>query len=103
DVSKWWPETFEGNSTGLNDEFTLRSGENHYAKQKLIEFAPNEKVVWLVTESIRKPDNYKWTGTKYIFEITSLIGKTLLAFTYDGPVPENEYDRLAQICDMVIK
>ena len=62
-----------------------------------------KKLVWLVTESIRKTDNYEWTGTKMIFELTPKDDNTMLKFTYDGVVLENEYDRLVQICDMTIK
>ena len=102
-VANWWPEDFEGESGRLNNEFTFRSGNAHYSKQRIVEFVPNEKVVWLVTESIRKTDNYDWTGAKMIFELIATGSKTLLHFTYDGPVFENEYDRLVQVCDMVIK
>ena len=103
DVSKWWPEEFEGECAKLNDEFVFRSGDSHYSKNKVVEFLPNKKLVWLVTESVRKTDNYVWTGTKMIFELTPKGDNTLLEFTYDGIVLENEYDRLVQICDMVIK
>ena len=102
-VSGWWPEDFEGESSKLNDEFTLSSGGVHFSRQKLIEFVPDKKVVWLTTESLRKTDNYEWTGTKMIFELTPEGNKTRLTFTYDGPVFENEYDRLVQVCDAVIK
>jgi len=44
----------------------------------VIEFVPDKKVVWLVTESVRKTDNYEWTGTKMIFELTSKGNNTLL-------------------------
>ena len=103
DVSQWWPEEFEGENTKLNDEFVFKSGDTHYSKNKVIEFLPNKKVVWLVTESIRKTDDYNWTGTKFIFELTPKGDNTLLKFTYDGFILENEYDRLVQICDMTIK
>ena len=103
DVSKWWPEEFEGKSAGLNDEFVLRTGDAHYSKNKVVEFVPDKKLVWLVTGSIRKTDNFDWTGTKYIFELTPKANNTLLEFTYDGFIRENEYDRLVQICDIVIK
>jgi hypothetical protein len=102
-VSKWWPEEFEGRSAELDDEFTWRSGDMHYSRQQVVEFVPNEKVVWLTIESMRKPDNYDWTGATYTFELTSRGNITALNFTYDGPVPEDEYDMLAQVCDMVIK
>jgi len=103
DVSKFWPEEFEGESKKLNDEFVFRTGNSHFSKNKVAELVPNEKLVWLVTESIRKTDNFNWTGTKMIFELTPRGDTTLLRFTYDGVILENEYDRLVQICDMVIK
>ena len=103
DLSKWWPEEFEGEGIKLDTEFVFRTGDGHYSKNKVIEFVPDKKVVWLTMESIRKLDNFDWTGTKIIFELTPKGGNTLLQFTYDGPVLENEYDRLVMICDMVIK
>ena len=69
----------------------------------MIEFVPDKKLVWLATESMRKTDNYDWTGTKMIFELTPAGDNTIVRFTYDGVVLENETDRLAQICDMTIK
>jgi hypothetical protein len=102
-LSKWWPEDYKGENLELNTEFVLTSGDTHFSKNKVTEFVPNKKVVWLTTESIRKTDNYDWTGTKMIFELTPKDGKTLLRYIYDGVVPENESDRLVQICDMVIK
>jgi hypothetical protein len=38
-----------------------------------------------------------------IFQLTPQGEKTLLNYTYDGPVLENEYERLVQVCDKVIK
>jgi uncharacterized protein YndB with AHSA1/START domain len=102
-LSKWWPEEFEGESIKLNAEFVLKTGDGHYSKNKVIEFVPNKKIVWLTTESRRKTDNFDWTGTKMIFELAPNGGSTLLKFTYDGVVLENESDRLLQICDFVIK
>lgn len=64
---------------------------------------PNKKVVWLTTESIRRTDNFDWTGTKMIIELTPKGNNTLIEYIYDGVVLENEIDRLKQICDMVIK
>jgi hypothetical protein len=103
DVSKFWPEELEGICSKLNDQFIFRSGDAHYSKNKVIELVPNKKVVWLVTDSMRKPDNFEWTGTKMIFELTPKDDGTLIKFIYDGIVPENEYDRLVQVCDLVIK
>lgn len=103
DVSKFWPEEFEGKSARLYDEFVFRTGDSHYSKNKVVELAPNKKVVWLVTESIRKTDNFDWTGSKMTFELTPKGNNTRIEFTYNGLILANEYDRLVQICDMVIK
>jgi hypothetical protein len=91
DVPEFWPEDFEGKSNQLNDEFVLTSGDSHYSKNRVIELDPGKKVVWLVTESIRKTDHFEWTGTKMIFELISKGDNTLLRFTYDGLILGNEY------------
>lgn len=103
DVAKFWPEDLEGDCSHLNNEFVFRSGDSHYSKNKVVELVSNKKLVWLVTESIRKTDNFEWTGTKMIFELVPKDNGTLLQFTYDGIVLENELDRLGQVCDFVIK
>jgi hypothetical protein len=108
DVSKWWGgEDFEGSSTKLNDEFTITHGDVHYSKQKLVAVIPDNKIVWLVTESkltwIEK-DKYEWTNTKMVFEIAPKGDMTELKFTHEGLVPEKEcYSRCIQGWDMVIK
>jgi uncharacterized protein YndB with AHSA1/START domain len=103
DLSKWWPEEFEGESIKRNSEFIFRTGDSHYSKNKVVEFVPDKKLVWLVTESIRKTDDFEWTGTKMIFELAPRGNCTRLRFTYDGVVLKNESDRLVQICDMTVK
>ncbi|MES2110665.1 MAG: SRPBCC domain-containing protein [Bacteroidota bacterium] len=100
---KWWPEDVDGESTKLDDEFVFTSGDSHYSKNKIIELIPNQKVVWLVTDSIRKTDNFSWTDTKFIFELTPEGDNTKLEFTYDGFILDDEADRLIEVCDMVIK
>lgn len=102
-VRGWWSgyfsEEFDGNSEKLNDEFSFRAGEGvHYSKQKLVEVIPNEKIVWLITESnlsfLEKTD--EWTGTKVIFEIKEKGNKTQLTFTHEGLNPKVEcYDACA--------
>jgi Activator of Hsp90 ATPase homolog 1-like protein len=102
-VRGWWTgyysEEFTGATEKLNDEFSFRAGPDvHYSKQKLVEVIPNEKVVWLITESelsfIEKKD--EWTGSKVIFEISNKGDKTQLTFTHEGLTPEIEcYDSCA--------
>jgi hypothetical protein len=90
DVSNWWATPvfkgeFEGQSTKLSDEFIVRFGGMHYSKQRLIEFIPDKKVVWIVTDSLLnwiEKDKTEWTGTKMIFELTPKGDQTVLKFTH---------------------
>ena len=93
-VRGWWQGEFEGNSEKLNDEFIYRMEEVHYSKQKETELIPNEKVVWLITDSKLNPlkfkDESEWTGTKIIFEISQKNNKTQVRFTHVGLIPTFE-------------
>ena len=89
-VSKWWQGEIKGSTTQLNDEFEYRMPGIHFSKQKLVELIPNEKVVWLVIESNLNSFKNKeeWNGTKIIFEISEINGKTQMRFTHLGLVPK---------------
>ncbi len=91
-VRGWWQGEIEGNTCNLNDEFTYRMKEHHFSKQKIVEFIPGEKVVWLVTESKLNFINNKgeWTGTEIKFEISEINNKTQVRFTHLGLVPDIE-------------
>ncbi|ETZ21341.1 SRPBCC domain-containing protein [Pedobacter sp. V48] len=88
----WWPGEITGRSEKINDEFIYRYKEFHYSKQKVVEMVPDQKVIWLVTESALNftEDINEWTDTKIIFEISNEGNKTRLNFTHQGLAPEVE-------------
>ena len=91
-VRGWWSEEIEGNTNQLNEEWNYHYQDVHRCKMKIIEFVPNQKVVWRVLDnhfSFTKDPN-EWKGDKIIFEITPKDNKTQLQFTQEGLVPENE-------------
>lgn len=103
ELSKWWVEEFVGEELKLNSEFILKIRHTHFSKNKVIELVPDKKFVWVTTESKRSSDNFDWTGTKMIFELSQKDHGTLIAFTYDGVIFESEQNRLKEICDYCIK
>jgi uncharacterized protein YndB with AHSA1/START domain len=88
-VQGWWQGEISGSSNKLNDEFDYRMHELHYSKQKVVEFIPNQKLVWRVTESRLSfvANQEEWTDTTIVFEITARNNKTHLQFTHMGLVP----------------
>jgi hypothetical protein len=97
DVNKWWSgfheEIITGKSSEVNDEFFFRAGGGaHFSKQKLTELEPNEKIVWLVTESNLTflDDTNEWTNTKIRFDIEKKGETTTVTFTHEGLIPEFE-------------
>jgi hypothetical protein len=93
-VRGWWTGEpgIEGSTSKLGDEFSYRYNPHHYSKQKITEFIPGKKVVWLVLDSTLNfvEDKSEWKGTQIIFEIAPKGGKTEVRFTHAGLVPGNE-------------
>jgi hypothetical protein len=91
-ISGWWSENIEGSTDKLDDEFIYHYKDIHYCKLKLIELAPNQKVVWLVLDNYFKftEDKNEWKGTKLLFNISQNDGQTEIRFTHEGLVPQYE-------------
>ncbi len=97
DIEQWWSgiygEEIKGESKKIGDEFTFMAGGGaHYSKQKLIELIPNEKVVWLITDSTLSflSNTGEWINTKIGFTISTEENSTVITFTHDGLVPQIE-------------
>lgn len=104
-VRSWWSGEIKGHTDKLNEEFTYKYKEFHYSKQKIVEFIPRKKVVWLVTESSLNfiEDKSEWIGTKIIFEISEKDNKTEIRFTHQGLVPRIEcYDACSNALSDII-
>jgi hypothetical protein len=91
-VTDWWTNDLIGSSTNVNDVFTVHFGDVHVSTQKIIELIPNQKIVWLVTESKLNfiKDQQEWNNTTVCFELFKQGDTTLLHFTHVGLTPEVE-------------
>lgn len=87
-VTEWWTENLEGQSHHLDDEFTVRFGDVHVSTQKITEWQPGTKVVWLITDSRLNfvSNKQEWNGTSISFDIAEKDGKTTVRFTHHGLV-----------------
>jgi hypothetical protein len=91
-VRGWWTGEIEGNTDKPGDEFSYRHEDVHYSKQKITEFIPGQKVVWLVVDAQLNftQDKREWKDTEIIFEISRKNDRTELRFTHAGLVPAFE-------------
>lgn len=88
----WWSGEVTGEAMQLNDEFSYRYQDLHYSRQRVVELVPEQKVVWMVTESelFYVEDRNEWTGTKISFEVTRQGNQTELRFSHLGLTPAVE-------------
>ena len=91
-VRGWWSGEIAGATDKLGAEFTYRYKDFHYSKQRVTEFVPDARVVWLVVDSRLNFIDVKneWTGTRILFEIEKQGDQTQVRFTHVGLLPEHE-------------
>lgn len=87
-VSEWWATNFKGNSEKLDDIFTVRFGKT-FVTFKIIEFLPDKKVVWLVTDCFLDwlKNKKEWKDTKINWEISTNKSAQQISMTHIGLVP----------------
>ncbi|AWI27038.1 SRPBCC family protein [Flavobacterium pallidum] len=94
-VKGWWSENIKGATDALDSVFLYNYKDVHICKIRIIEFIPDEIVVWHVLENHFNftNDAGEWKDNKIIFEITQEGNQTKLVFTQVGLTPEYEcYD-----------
>ena len=104
-VSAWWVVDVEGETAGLGDEFTVRSGTT-WVKFKIVDVVPSEKLVWNVVDCFLpwNGDKTEWNNTAIIWELCASAGGTQIKFTHEGLVPEVEcYSQCAKSWSSYIK
>ncbi|SHL16056.1 Uncharacterized conserved protein YndB, AHSA1/START domain [Chitinophaga jiangningensis] len=91
-VRGWWSEQIEGRTDALNEVFDYHYQDVHRCRMRIIEFVPNQKVVWLVEENYFNftQDKTEWNNTRISFEIKQKGDQTALLFTHIGLVPDYE-------------
>lgn len=105
-AGKWWSKDFAGQSSELNDQFTIHHPGQHYSKHQVVEMVPDKKIAWLTTDSTLYwlQNQHEWTGTKMIFELTPEGNNTVLHFTHEGLTPGKEcYTRCEAGWNMIIR
>ncbi len=85
-VRGWWGEDVEGTNDKVGDEFTYRVQDIHYAHLQVVEFVPNEKVVWLVLDNHMSfiQDQSEWVGTRISVEMARKGRQTEVRFVHLG-------------------
>jgi hypothetical protein len=105
-VGGWWTGDIEGSAAAMGDEFTYRYGGLHDSTQRVVEFVPNEKITWRVTEAKLTfvEDPGEWVGTDLVFDVRPSDEGTELRFTHRGLTPGLEcYDQCSNAWGFFIR
>src|ERR1700749_974354 len=86
-VSGWWAENFEGDSTHPGDTFTVRFVETN-GIFCITDMIPNQKVIWFTEDSYLYflKDKREWVGTSIVWEINPMGEGSTIKMTHVGLV-----------------
>ena len=90
-VKKWWATNIEGDTTNLNDVFTVRFGKT-FSTIQITELIPDEKILWsILSSSLPLFKNEKvWNGTKILWEVSNTNNASEIRMTHIGLMPDKE-------------
>lgn len=96
-IPQWWSAHFEGVSDKEGRIYTVRFGDSIYKTFEVTQLQPDEKVVWVVKDSVidipELKNKTEWIGTTINWEIEDRNDSTLLRLTHIGLTPRIEcYD-----------
>ncbi len=91
-IPAWWTINMEGECRKPGDSFIVQFADVHRTTQRVTEYVPGERMVWLVTESHLPwlKDVEEWKGTEIVFEVRRDGSRTRLLFTHKGLTPTVE-------------
>lgn len=91
-VREWWSESIEGSADKIGAHFRHHLLDVHRCDIEISDLVPGEKVVWTVVDNYFSftRDKTEWKGTRMVFDIVRVGGRTEVRFTHVGLVPEYE-------------
>ncbi|RKN48524.1 SRPBCC family protein [Micromonospora endolithica] len=95
DVRGWWSRDIEGPTDRPGAEFTYHYQDIHRCRMRIVEFVPDQRIVWHCLENHFNftDDKTEWTGTRISFDISREDEGTRLRFTHHGLTSDYEcYD-----------
>lgn len=104
-IKGWWTVVMEGNSTKLNDVFTVRFGET-FIKIQVVDLVAGKKIAWKVIDGYKHwiNNHREWHGTRMNWEINEDREGTTVQFTHIGLAPGMEcYEGCEKAWDFYIK
>ncbi len=90
-ISEWWNRGATGSTQQAGDKFRVDFGET-WVDFELVEAIPNRRMVWSVIDCHLHwlKNKTEWTGTRVVWDLTSVNGATTITMTHEGLTRESE-------------